>query len=570
MQTLKKYFFGKQKAKVNTYIGGIGGTINTPDLLASKLGISVNRIKLFKVTGIDVECAIVGSGKFTFNFNERVTPIGLKYYYDYDGYINDIENSGLGGGINFFRGYFPGIINISGTEVFQDKPIGYEIEMPNCLSLPDNFTGNYSGVTGKILVVPKCTSFGTTKLNNNVFTTGGGAQGLKVYAPISEQTSNSGGLEGDLAYVQSVGSSVVFVSNLSKPNAINNLSAGTIYNTSIQLNFTPPSSINGIEFYEVYLNNQTKSYINIKSNGQFIIGLTPGTNYSITIVAVDIFYNRSVVSNVVNVSTTNRNATDANAINYINASANTLYQDIIDDAFISLKSNNLYNKIQAFYLFLGTVQGQHKWNAKNPQDTNEAFRLVFSGGGTYSNLGYQCNGTDAYANTNFVPSINTSVANSGITIVSGTNNVPVTTNTLDFGAEQTTPFPGFELALKRGASKNDIVGYIGTTVTSPTSGSITLNKTDIKGITTVVSTSLSLRKLFNNGFFLLQDTKTTTSQLPTIPAYIGCLNNQGSPFGYSNQRIQFVAIHEGLTDAEVQTLHTIIDTFETAVGRKTW
>ena len=45
MQALKKFYFGKQKAKVNTYIGGIGGTINTPALLASKLGISETLVK---------------------------------------------------------------------------------------------------------------------------------------------------------------------------------------------------------------------------------------------------------------------------------------------------------------------------------------------------------------------------------------------------------------------------------------------------------------------------------------------------------------------------------------------
>ena len=85
MQSLKKFYFGKQKVKVpNTFIGGIGGTINTPALLAAKLGVSENRIKLFKVTGVDVECAIVGGsyvlGAFDgqpFNGNQ-----GITYFYD--------------------------------------------------------------------------------------------------------------------------------------------------------------------------------------------------------------------------------------------------------------------------------------------------------------------------------------------------------------------------------------------------------------------------------------------------------------------------------------------------------
>jgi hypothetical protein len=424
-----------------------------------------------------------------------------------------------------------------------------------------------------------------------------------------------------------------------------------IYNTAIQLNFTPPNSTNAIEFYECYANGKFQN--EILESGQAITGLAPNTNYNITVVAVDVFYNKSVVSNNVNVSTMNgsitglsvlttynnaiffnfstsvynpssykwysngvlinttlgkalaglspnttytninvravdpvygetldsntvisvtttNSLTDVDANSYTSASLNTLFQYPINDFFKMTKDFALYSKVKALYPFLGTTQAQHKWNAKNPLDTNTAFRLVFSGTGTHSNLGYQCNGNNAYANTNFVPSVNISVANSGITIVSGTNNIPVTNNTIDFGSEQTTPFPAFELALKRGASKSDIVGAIGTGATALTSGDLYVEKLDIRGITTFVSTSLSSRKLFNNRILLLQNKKTTTSQIPTIPAYIGCLNNQGAPFGYSNQRIQFVVIHEGLTDTEVETLHTIIDAFETAIGRKTW
>ena len=85
MQTLKKFYFGKQKAKVNTYIGGIGGTINTPALLAARLEISVNRIKLFKVTGVDIECDIVG-GSYTGRIDLN-TDSSMTYYDDRDGLI---------------------------------------------------------------------------------------------------------------------------------------------------------------------------------------------------------------------------------------------------------------------------------------------------------------------------------------------------------------------------------------------------------------------------------------------------------------------------------------------------
>ena len=558
MQALKKFYFGKQKVKVpNTFIGGIGGTINTPALLASRLGISENRIKLFKVTGVDVECAIVG-GSYVAGLDFMGNLSELTFFNDSAGLITSNSPSQ---GKMFSKCY-----NLQ-TVILPNISIIYGV-YGNWVF--ENTYGNYT--KWKAFYAPKLVQLGSSVINNGDVFRNNFSNNIKLYTNPYLQTINSGGVEGDLALFDSLGTnSVVYVTNFTPPNPVTNLSVGTIYNTAVQLNFTPPTSVNGVDFYECYANGKLMN--EIKSSGDYIAGLTASTNYNIRIVAVDMFYNKSELSNTVNVSTTNRVATDVDAIYYINASSNTIFQDIIDDMFIGFKTQGLYTKIQAFYPFLGTTQAQHKWNAKNPLDTNAAFRLQFFGGGTHSNLGYQCNGTNAYANTFFVPSANTSVENSGITLVSGTNNPAPNNNTLDFGSEQTTPYPGFELSLRRRngtVASDDLVGFIGTFINTSQNGVVRITDSDIRGATTVVSTSLSNRKLFQNGQLLITDTKITTNQLPTIPAYIGCLNNQGSPYGYSNQRIQFTAIHEGLTDAEVIALHTIIDNFESAIGRKTW
>ena len=49
MQSLKKFYFGKQKAKVNLRIGNVSSTINTESVLAATLGIPVGTIKLFNI-----------------------------------------------------------------------------------------------------------------------------------------------------------------------------------------------------------------------------------------------------------------------------------------------------------------------------------------------------------------------------------------------------------------------------------------------------------------------------------------------------------------------------------------
>ena len=70
---------------------------------------------------------------------------------------------------------------------------------------------------------------------------------------------------------------------------------------------------------------------------------------------------------------------------------NTLVKD--------LKRFGLWNKIKAFYPFVGGTPESHKWNLKDPRDSNDAYRLTFSGGWTHSSTGAKCNGSNTSADT---------------------------------------------------------------------------------------------------------------------------------------------------------------------------
>ena len=69
-----------------------------------------------------------------------------------------------------------------------------------------------------------------------------------------------------------------------------------------------------------------------------------------------------------------------------------------------LKGYGLWSKIIAIYPFVGGTATTHKFNLKDPQDTNAAFRLSFVGGWTHSSTGALPNGVNAYANTFLSPS----------------------------------------------------------------------------------------------------------------------------------------------------------------------
>lgn len=68
--------------------------------------------------------------------------------------------------------------------------------------------------------------------------------------------------------------------------------------------------------------------------------------------------------------------------------------------------NNLSTKIDAIYPFVGGTATKHKYNLCNPLDTDAAFRLTFAGGWTHSATGALPNGTNAYANPHWIPSVN--------------------------------------------------------------------------------------------------------------------------------------------------------------------
>lgn len=570
--------YGRHRYKVNTFIGGIGTTINTAALLSAKLGVSESRIKLFEVVGSDVRCSITGSygssGTWFQGQSATNNNAGITSFDDKDGLVTSlIDGAFYANQQNMLitKIFFKNCTYI-GDYCFYDyanRSYIQEIILPKCVQVIGPTGRHFCGLKKlKRVYIPLVNTLGNTIGDNEIFLNSNPS--CVIYANPFLQTCNAGSPDGDLQYASSLGMSVRYVTNFTPSAAVNDLSAGTIYNSVVQLNFTPPSSANGVDFYEVYVNGVFKN--EIKNSGDFVLGLIKNTNYNIEIIAVDNLYNKSEFSNIINVTTGN-NALDTDAESYINASDNQIHETAIDNLFKSLKTANLYNKIHAFYPFLGTTATQHKWNAKNPADTNTAFRLVFTGGGTFDYNGYQTNGSNAYANTFLTPSTNMNYLSIGITLTSGTNNIPVTTNTLDMGCEQTTPFPAVELALRRHTSKLDVTAMLGIFNTTVTNGGYIeeVNVSDIRGCNTVCSIGTTLRKLYRNGLLkVTQSTGTITSQLPTIPIYIGCLNNGGSAFGYSNQRFQLTAIHEGLSDSEVATLHSIINTFESAIGRKTW
>jgi len=287
----------------NTYIGGVSGTITSKTQLAIKLGISSTRIENFTIVGSDIKCKITG-GSYVMPLSVFFEDTSLTYYRDFDNLVSTITYHNFNYCISMYDLKTYGVTSINSSNSFHETPLLSELYFPNLTSCADSGFATSIIIPKKVFYIPICISLGSTSGDNGVFLNV--ASGSEIYCHPSLATNNAGGEDGDVAYARSRGCYISFVSSFTAPSPVTTLAAGTIYNTAIQLNFTPPSSTNAIQYYECYANGVLKN--RITGSGQYITGLTASTSYSdITIKAVDIFYNRSI-SNTLNVSTNTTSA----------------------------------------------------------------------------------------------------------------------------------------------------------------------------------------------------------------------------------------------------------------------
>ena len=87
---------------------------------------------------------------------------------------------------------------------------------------------------------------------------------------------------------------------------------------------------------------------------------------------------------------------DPDAQAFITAAAITdpTQQAAINTLVVDLKGYNIWTKMKALYPFVGGTATTHKYNLKNPLDTDAAFRIFWSGGVTHSSNGVQFGGVN--------------------------------------------------------------------------------------------------------------------------------------------------------------------------------
>ena len=303
------YEFGKSRGVTyvnNVFIGGVSSVINTATLLAEKLeyypsGLAFYETDIhnFEIVGSDIKCAIVVDYKtrgLTYAFgNGQSTTNLITSFIDNGNYCKDIGESTFRNCINFTNFIAKGIVNLTGSYIFRGcTSLNMLIEFPNCISISNApfYSDNNEPFS---LYLPYCLTYGTTVLDNSVFYLY--KLSNNIYANLTMQTINGGAEEGDLAYARARGVNISYIQNYTVPNAVTDLAVATVYATAIKLDWTAPTSTNTIDYYEIYVNGVLNSISYVLVG--YVVGLTNLQTYDFTIVAVDIYYNKSLVSNTV-------------------------------------------------------------------------------------------------------------------------------------------------------------------------------------------------------------------------------------------------------------------------------
>lgn len=255
--------------------------------------------------------------------------------------------------------------------------------------------------------------------------------------------------------------------------------------------------------------------------------------------------------------------TDPDAQAFIDATGITgTDADAINTLVLDLKGYNLWTPMIAIYPFVSSSATTQKYNLKDPQDTNAAFRLTFNGTWTHDATGADPGvSPNGWANTHVFPNVQ----------LTGSDNAHMSV----YIAENNPGIPGYDMGCYGGGNAIEwavISSYNNSTAYASMNplgqGYINYANANTIGhyITNLISGTLYGYK---NGVSQVSAARTyATADDNTLSIALAASNRPGNiPTDFSQRKINFATIGLGLSGTEASNLYTAITTYNTAVGR---
>jgi hypothetical protein len=260
---------------------------------------------------------------------------------------------------------------------------------------------------------------------------------------------------------------------------------------------------------------------------------------------------------------------DADAAAYLTAASitdptqitavNNIFKDFKGQG-LNNSTYNFYNRLTAFWLFVGGTAAAHKFNAKDPRDVDAAYRLTFSGGWTHSANGSKGNGINTSANTFIAQNVLTQNSNS-MAVYFRENNTAVETL---FGHQSRPSFTETDISFngsRQWAGANRFSGGGGTTV-----------HTNINGLIRMDRSSSANYQVYRNGSQIESLTAASEANADTTTFLIGAQRRGDTNGAQSNsdKTICFadIMLANTLSAVEEAAYYTCIQAFQTALSRQ--
>lgn len=217
------------------------------------------------------------------------------------------------------------------------------------------------------------------------------------------------------------------------------------------------------------------------------------------------------------------------------------------DTFIrGLKTQSIWSKCAALYLFVGGTESSHSVNWKTPGTYN----IAWVNGPTHNGNGVTGDGSSTYGETGMDMS---TVCPQNDAHISAYCRTAAATNTL-LGASETASAGGVEIACLTNIGR----GRINDSTTTDSTG-------DNAAFHLLSRTASNARFIQRNA----TQVTSTTASVATVPyeLMILALNEDGTATNFTDANLAFVSVGTGITTTQGLAFNTLVAALQTAFGR---
>jgi hypothetical protein len=199
---------------------------------------------------------------------------------------------------------------------------------------------------------------------------------------------------------------------------------------------------------------------------------------------------------------------------------------------------------------------------------SSSFTGTFTSGWTFASTGVTPNGTSAYMDTGFNPSLFTANYSTHLSYYSRTDvNGASLPTAVDIGVSGLAGSSYLPIIYFRSRS-NDLFDVGFYNYGSPTN--FNSSNTSSLGLFVGNRTSNVVVNSWKNGIKQATDTDTETQNITTVTknVFLSCLNLDGFGAQFSSRQCAFASIGDGLTDTQASNLYTAVQAFQTTLSRQ--